>query len=44
VVYASEVAEGEVSRQLQEFHGELFGIDFDAEDEAELAREVGVEG
>jgi uncharacterized membrane protein len=43
VVYASEVADDEVSRQLQEFRGEFFSVDFDADDEADLAREVGVE-
>jgi len=44
VVYAGEVANDEVARQLRPFGGDLFTVDFDADDESSLAREVGVEG
>jgi uncharacterized membrane protein len=44
IVYASEVADDEVKRQLQSSRGEFFSIDLDEEDEAKLAREVGIEG
>lgn len=43
VVYASEVADDEVSRQLHEFRGDIFTIDLDGRDEADLACEVGVD-
>jgi uncharacterized membrane protein len=42
VIYASEVANDEVSRQLEPFGGEQFTVNLDSDDEAELAREVGV--
>lgn len=43
-VYATEVANDEVSRQLEPIGGTLFSLDLTAEDEAALAEAVGVEG